>query len=162
MECNGSLKRRTTVQQHRNKPQKSRGPDDRICHCSKHPYGALVHRGTRRRHIRNDFQDGIPFEIPAGNLYPDDLISNTVDLGQIEAIREATRVADDLLIEDDVDGEATDDNNLEDSDSDEDDFTDEDPDTVNEEEEMDELESSAPGRDDQLLGSSLGFEYPSC
>jgi len=54
--CNGQLRTRQTITAHSRRQQFKMTPQYRICHCTQHPWGEIVHRNTRIRHRSRDLR----------------------------------------------------------------------------------------------------------
>jgi len=63
--CNGQLRTRRTITVHSRRQQFKMTPQYRICHCTQHPWGEIVHRNTRIRHRARDFhRRGALIDVP--------------------------------------------------------------------------------------------------
>ncbi|KAG4427120.1 hypothetical protein IFR05_017397, partial [Cadophora sp. M221] len=136
--CNGSLRTRRTIQAHAATLQRPLTASYRLCHCSQHPLGRMVHRHTLRRHVENDKAKGLDFKLTRDVQGLTDLVADgdDVNLQQIEDIRAATHLTQMLAAFDDAvesgrDGDNTDDGNISLGDETE---------NIDEEERLDEME----------------------
>lgn len=147
--CNGSIRDRRTIRRHKDNVQTSFGKGCRVCHCSFHPLGAIVHRHTLRKHISRDYKAGRSFELQLGTDGLAELLETDNDLQIIEDIRSATYLTQELpTIDDDDDSdEDQDDGKAVDSDN-------EDADELDIEEEMDIQENE--DIDENFDASSIG------
>lgn len=57
-QCKGRLVSRWTRDRHSDRTQHRPGADERICSCSRHPLGKIVHRTTHFRHRKEDEDNG--------------------------------------------------------------------------------------------------------
>jgi hypothetical protein len=110
--CNGSLRTRRIVAAHRCRARRRLAPNDRICHCSKHPLGARVHRNTFRSHVKRDKLHRITVNIDQETLAEvldedgNDDIPLRTHIDGVQQLIDACNLADGLV--DDTDGEAED------------------------------------------------------
>lgn len=116
--CRGSLRTRRTVQEHIVNVQKPLGKDDRICHCSYHPLGAIVNRRTAKHHQRNDRELENRAELSLETAGIGELVLDTLDpnaaLSEISTIRNAILTTQSLFETDDSErpGEEVDDDDI--------------------------------------------------
>lgn len=94
--CNGSIRTRRTILEHRTHVQKPMGENDRICHCRRHPLGATVHRHTLRNHRNVDTEDIIQGDSLSRETDGiEDLLRDAAD--EDEALRILRRMRDTIL-----------------------------------------------------------------
>lgn len=140
VKCIGSLRSKRTVKAHAGILQRPLNKNYRICHCSEHPLGRMVHRHTLRRHINSDNSHGITFKLSPDLEGLAELMDDAVDLQQIEDIRAATHLTQMLSAFDDDDDDSSEENRDEDSGDMEIPESTEDADEAEETERMDEIE----------------------
>ena len=103
VKCIGSLRTRRTVKAHSMILQRPLTKKYRICHCSEHPLGRMVHRKTLLRHTDNDKIRGVDFKLFPGADGLEDLVDNAEELQMVEDIRAATYLTQLLAAFDDDD-----------------------------------------------------------
>ncbi|KAI1097068.1 hypothetical protein F4804DRAFT_228339, partial [Jackrogersella minutella] len=103
--CRGAIRRRTTITAHKHSSrhqQINMRKQDRICHCSMHRLGAIVHRNTKARHKKDDKERRVVFELPTDEILPLDLMDIPEDdpdafnnvLADINALRSFAQVTE--------------------------------------------------------------------
>jgi hypothetical protein len=103
--CNGSLRTKRTVIAHNTNVQRRPGKNDRICHCSRHPLGARVHRHTFRKHVTRDKRDEVTVNLSeetVGDLMDldtDEEIPAQTHLDAIQQILNAHNLAESLFLD---------------------------------------------------------------
>lgn len=130
--CNGRIRTRRTVTAHKTVLQHPIHKNYRLCHCSLHPLGGIVHRHTLRIHRLTDEANGHVFTLPTFSDPDEDFVPE--DFESLQAIANASMITEALARYNDT--TSGDDN----SDCGVDSGDEEDADEVVEEEEMDAIE----------------------